>query len=117
MLFQFVIWLFRRILGRAEPLSVNHANDQALDDDSRWNVDLEKGLEITVNIGVIVFVEMTLKWNNITNVHTLRNPGQFMPLLIALAQLLAIIYQGVSSAAHLVASEDEPHLDGKSYFM
>ncbi|KAJ2967270.1 hypothetical protein NQ176_g9740 [Zarea fungicola] len=107
----FVIWLFRRILGRAEPLSVNHANDQALDDDSRWNVDLEKGLEITVNIGVIVFVEMTLKWNNITNVHTLRNPGQFMPLLIALAQLLAIIYQGVSSAAHLVASEDEPHLD------
>lgn len=80
--------------------------------DDDWKFDPERAFEITVNIGVIVFVEMTLKWNNITKVHSLRDPGQFMPLMIALAQLLAIIYQAVSKFAHIVVLEDEADFYG-----
>ncbi|XWW99426.1 hypothetical protein V2A60_007436 [Cordyceps javanica] len=106
--------LVQRLRGmRTEPLRQNNANQQNDLDDDNWNVDIERAFEITANIGVIVFVEMTLKWNNITNVHSLRDPGQFMPLMIALAQLVAIIYQGVSRFAHLAAVEDEPDFEGE----
>lgn len=115
---QYSIYWIQRLRGRIGPLAQGNANQQHNfddDDDNDWNIDIGRAFEITVNIGVIAFVEMTLKWNNITGVHSLRDPGQFMPLMIALAQLLAIIYQGVSRFAHLVAVEDEPGFDGKIF--
>ncbi|OAA61348.1 hypothetical protein ISF_05427 [Cordyceps fumosorosea ARSEF 2679] len=114
---QYSIYWIQRLRGRIGPLAQGNANQQHNfddDDDNDWNIDIGRAFEITVNIGVIAFVEMTLKWNNITGVHSLRDPGQFMPLMIALAQLLAIIYQGASRFAHLVAVEDEPGFDGES---
>jgi hypothetical protein len=49
--------------------------------------------EIAFELGIIVYVEMALKWNNILGVHTLRTPGQFMPFFIALAQFITTSYQ------------------------
>ncbi|KAJ3493908.1 hypothetical protein NLG97_g4430 [Lecanicillium saksenae] len=111
---QLLLYCYQRIRGRVTgpPTLTNNANQQNPDfDEDKWSVDFEKAFEITLNIGVIAFVEMTLKWNHITNVHSIRDPGQFMPLMIALAQLLAVIYQGVSRFAHLAAIEDEPPFD------
>lgn len=95
------------MLGRtSDPLIANSTNSYHMED-GEWNMDVEKALEITLNIGVIAFVEMTIKWNNITNVHSLREPGQFMPLLIALAQLLAVLYQGLSRFVAIAAADDD----------
>ncbi|KAH7145961.1 hypothetical protein B0J13DRAFT_332467 [Dactylonectria estremocensis] len=63
-------------------------------------------IEITVNIGIIVFVEVSLRWNGITGVHSLRDPGQFMPLFIALAQLVYTIYQLVNAFQEYEGHED-----------
>lgn len=69
-------------------------------------------IEFIANVGVIVFVEMTLKWNNIPDVHSLRSPGQFMPFFIALAQFIAVFYQAISRGLRLIAAEDG-YLEGK----
>ncbi|KAJ6779851.1 hypothetical protein PWT90_00847 [Aphanocladium album] len=111
---KFLIYCFHRIRGRTtEPLVVNNTSQESPNfDEEDWGLNIERAFEITLNIGVIVFVEMTLKWNNIKNIHSIREPGQFMPLMIALAQLFAVIYQGVSRFAHLAAVEDEPSVEG-----
>jgi hypothetical protein len=44
--------------------------------------------EIAFELGIVVYVEMALKWNNISGIHTLSQPGQFMPFFIALAQFI-----------------------------
>ncbi|KAL7899500.1 hypothetical protein HDV63DRAFT_373402 [Trichoderma sp. SZMC 28014] len=62
-------------------------------------------LDFLVNIGAIVYVEMALKWNNISGVHSLAAPGQFMPFFIALAQLLSVFYGFGSSALELAADD------------
>ncbi|KAM0255009.1 hypothetical protein ACHAQJ_006237 [Trichoderma viride] len=62
-------------------------------------------LDFLVNIGAIVYVEMALKWNSISGVHSLAAPGQFMPFFIALAQLLSVFY-GVASAGLSLAADD-----------
>ena len=49
--------------------------------------------EIAFELGIVVYVEMALRWNHITGVHTLSAPGQFMPLFIALAQLVTTVYR------------------------
>lgn len=41
----------------------------------------------------MVYVEMTLKWNNISDMHTLSTPGQFMSSFIALVQFVTTIYR------------------------
>ncbi|KAJ4164692.1 hypothetical protein LMH87_006354 [Akanthomyces muscarius] len=106
-----VAWI-RRLRGRKdEPSSEDNADELGDVSDDNSNVNYKNAFEISVNIGVIAFVEMTLKWNNITGVHSLRDPGQFMPFLIALAQLLAIIYQGVSKVLHLTMAEDGAGFD------
>lgn len=106
-------WI-RRLRGRKdEPSSEDNADERSDVSDDNLNVNYKNAFEISVNIGVIAFVEMTLKWNNITGVHSLRDPGQFMPFLIALAQLLAIIYQGVSKVLHLTMAEDGAGFDGE----
>lgn len=62
-------------------------------------------LDFLVNIGAIVYVEMALKWNNISGVHSLATPGQFMPFFIALAQLLSVFYGFTSTALDLAADD------------
>ncbi|KAM3438568.1 hypothetical protein NHJ13734_004128 [Beauveria thailandica] len=110
---KYLLYWYQRLRGRVGPLEQNNGDQNSDRNDNDWKVDLQSAFEISINIGVIAFVEMTLKWNNITNVHSLRDPGQFMPLMISLAQLVAIIYQGVSRVAHMAATEDEPHIYGK----
>lgn len=114
--FQFIFYWIQRFRGRlADPVVLNNTGQQGQgdSDDENWNIDLQSAFEISLNIGVIAFVEMTIKWNNITGVHTLRDPGQFMPLMIALAQLFSVIYQGVSKFAHIAAVEDDAYFEGK----
>ncbi|KJZ72428.1 hypothetical protein HIM_08231 [Hirsutella minnesotensis 3608] len=48
--------------------------------------------DLLANVGAIVYVEVSLKWNGITGVHSLDSPGQFMPFFIALGQLLSVFY-------------------------
>ncbi|KAM3471208.1 hypothetical protein MY5147_005954 [Beauveria neobassiana] len=110
---QYLLYWYQRLRGRVGPLEQNNGDQNSDMNDRDWKVDIQSAFEISINIGVIAFVEMTLKWNNITNVHSLRDPGQFMPLMISLAQLVAIIYQGVSRVAHMAATEDEPLAYGK----
>lgn len=62
-------------------------------------------LDFLVNIGAIVYVEMALKWNHISGVHSLATPGQFMPFFISLAQLFSVFY-GFGSTALDLAAED-----------
>lgn len=106
-------WI-RRLGSRKDESSSEDNADQRSDvSDDNLNLNLQNGFEISVNIGVIAFVEMTLKWNNITGVQSLRDPGQFMPFLIALAQLLAVIYQAVSKILHLTMAEDGAGFEGE----
>ncbi|KAL7933594.1 hypothetical protein V8C35DRAFT_303356 [Trichoderma chlorosporum] len=72
-------------------------------------------VDFLVNIGAIVYVEMALKWNNISGVHSLAAPGQFMPFFIAIAQLLSVFY-GVGKGLLASAANDEDDFgseDGK----
>jgi hypothetical protein len=62
--------------------------------------------EIAFELGIVVYVEMALKWNNITGVHTLSAPGQFMPLFIALAQLITTFYR-IGKYAVIQAMEED----------
>lgn len=112
--FQIIGHIFARLTGRTNEPLINKQHQQQVDEDN-WNPDLEKAFEITINIGLIVFVEMTLKWNNIKGVHSITDPGQFMPLMIAIAQLLAVIYQAISRFAHMAASENDLHIEGEFF--
>ena len=69
--------------------------------------------EFVFNIGIIVYVEMAIKWNHISGVNSLSSPGQFMPFFIALAQLFATLYRLVKHAAIMVTTEDDGEEDGK----
>ncbi|RFU76000.1 hypothetical protein TARUN_6244 [Trichoderma arundinaceum] len=62
-------------------------------------------LDFLVNVGAIVYVEMALKWNSISDVHSLVAPGQFMPFFIAIAQLLSVFY-GIAKAGLSLAADD-----------
>jgi hypothetical protein len=70
-------------------------------------------LEFTFNVGIIVYVEMAIKWNHISGVNSLSTPGQFMPFLIALAQLFTTLYRLVKHGAIKVTTEDDGNGDGK----
>lgn len=94
-----ILKFFRFMRGDVEPLEIGRT--------SVTNAEFS-GAEFLVNIGVIVFVEMTLKWNHISGVHSLDSPGQFMPFFIGLAQLLAVVYKGISNGLKRMANEDEP---------
>ncbi len=62
--------------------------------------------EIAFELGIVVYVEMSLKWNNITGVHSLSQPGQFMPFFIALAELVTTLYR-VGKYALIHAIEED----------
>ncbi|KAL7801308.1 hypothetical protein V8C44DRAFT_353719 [Trichoderma aethiopicum] len=70
-------------------------------------------LDFLVNIGAIVYVEMALKWNNISGVHSLTTPGQFMPFFISIAQLLSVFY-GIGKAAMAMAEDEDGESDAES---
>ncbi|KAN0089946.1 hypothetical protein V8E51_018525 [Hyaloscypha variabilis] len=62
--------------------------------------------EIAFELGIVVYVEMSLKWNNIIGVHSLSQPGQFMPFFIALAELVTTLYR-VGKYAVIHAIEED----------
>ncbi|EHK21326.1 uncharacterized protein TRIVIDRAFT_152715 [Trichoderma virens Gv29-8] len=64
-------------------------------------------VDFLVNIGAIVYVEMALKWNNISGVHSLATPGQFMPFFISIAQLLSVFYGVGKGLLSMAADEDD----------
>ena len=63
--------------------------------------------EFALDIGIIVYVEMALRWNRITGVHSLDSPGQFMTLFIALAQLIGTAYRALRIAFELTVESDD----------
>ena len=42
--------------------------------------------------GLVAAVEMQIKWNDIRGVHRLDSPGQLIPFLLSLGQLLHVSY-------------------------
>ncbi|KAK7432350.1 hypothetical protein QQZ08_000912 [Neonectria magnoliae] len=79
----------------------------AVDDEAMLQFESSTGkIEMTVNIGIIVFVEVSLKWNKITDVHSLSSPGQFMPFFIALAQLVSTVYRFFGLVNELEEDDD-----------
>ena len=50
-------------------------------------------------------MEVSLKWNNITDVHGLNSPGQFMPFFIALGQFLSVFYSATKYFLQAYAGE------------
>jgi hypothetical protein len=69
--------------------------------------------EIAFELGIIVYVEMALKWNNISGVYTLSTPGQFIPFFIALTQFITTSYQVVKYALIQSIEEDEGAPEGE----
>ncbi|KAF4589307.1 hypothetical protein GQ602_003196 [Ophiocordyceps camponoti-floridani] len=63
-------------------------------------------IDLLANVGAIVYVEVSLRWNNITGVHSIDSPGQFMPLVIALGQFLSVFYSAAKQLLVMNANED-----------
>ncbi|PHH88817.1 hypothetical protein CDD83_6998 [Cordyceps sp. RAO-2017] len=96
-----VRFLQRRSNDHAAPGDGGDGNDQR---------SLTLGsVDLLANVGAIVYVELALKWNGITGVHTLDSPGQFMPFFIALAQFLSVFYSALKYV--LLQYADEHALD------
>ena len=68
--------------------------------------------EIALELGIVVYVEMALKWNHISGVHSLSTPGQFMPFFVALAQLFSTLYQ-LGKYVLIKLAEDDYGREGK----
>ncbi|KAK1256285.1 hypothetical protein MKX07_008544 [Trichoderma sp. CBMAI-0711] len=75
-------------------------------------VDLSS-IDFLVNVGAIVYVEMALKWNDISDVHSLASPGQFMPFFISIAQLLSVFY-GIGKGMLEMAEDEDSDSDTES---
>ncbi|PFH62988.1 hypothetical protein XA68_10400 [Ophiocordyceps unilateralis] len=63
-------------------------------------------VDLLANVGAIVYVEVSLRWNSITGVHSLDSPGQFMPLVIALGQFLSVFYSAAKEMLRRRANDD-----------
>ncbi len=46
----------------------------------------------------VLAVELTLKWNNITGVHSLDSTSQLIPFLFGIGQLCFVVYEGFKNA-------------------
>jgi hypothetical protein len=68
--------------------------------------------EIALGLGIVVYVEMALKWNHISGVHSLSTPGQFIPFFIALAQLFTTLYR-LGKYVLIKSAEDDYGREGK----
>jgi hypothetical protein len=67
--------------------------DELEDDEDNGVAPRMPLVEIPIIVCFAVFVELCLKGNHISGVHSLSSPGQFMPFFIALAQLLTTLYR------------------------
>lgn len=63
-------------------------------------------VDIAVNVGVVVFVELAIRWNSIQGVNSLDSAGQFIPFFIALAQFLSVGYKAVANYMRKFADEE-----------
>jgi hypothetical protein len=82
------------------------------EDDVDYSMPTRK-IEPMISVGIIVYVEMAIKWNHISGVNSLSTPGQFMPFFIALAQLFATLYRLEKQATIKETTEDDGNEDGK----
>lgn len=67
-----------------------------------------RSVDLALNIGVILFVELTIRWNQISDVHSLNSPGQFIPFFIGLAQLMSVGYKAIKNYLKNEADEEDP---------
>lgn len=63
-------------------------------------------IDIALNVGIIVFMELAIRWNSISGVNSLNSAGQFMPFFIALAQFLSVGYKALSNYMRKFATEE-----------
>ncbi|KAL7950048.1 hypothetical protein V8C42DRAFT_309330 [Trichoderma barbatum] len=104
-----ILFTFVRAANFVQKFRGNTADGKSKEEDNPMGFG---PVDFLVNIGAIVYVEMALKWNNISGVHSLVAPGQFMPFFIALAQLLSVFYGVGKGLMSLAADEDsESDLD------
>lgn len=67
-----------------------------------------RSVDLALNIGVILFVELTIRWNDISGVHSLDSPGQYIPFFIGLAQLMSVGYKAIKNYLKNEAEEEDP---------
>ena len=89
---------------RRQPVRRGPDDDSSIDGRGELKTD-GLSLDLAVDIGMIVYVEMALKWNKISGVHSVTSPSQFMALFIALAQLIYTIYRLVKFGLKVSAAD------------
>ncbi|UNI17412.1 hypothetical protein JDV02_003754 [Purpureocillium takamizusanense] len=97
------------------PSSSSSPSEKTDDDNSNgqrdaWNPQTAS-LDVFVNVSAIVYVEVSLRWNDIQGVHSLNSPGQFMPFVIALGQLLSVFFTASKAVMQKAADEDDNAFD------
>jgi len=70
--------------------------------------------EIALELGIVVYVEMALKWSDTSGVHSLSTTGQFMPFFIALAQLFTTLYR-LGKYVLIKSAEEDYGREGKLF--
>ncbi|KAF7512810.1 hypothetical protein GJ744_011913 [Endocarpon pusillum] len=50
--------------------------------------------DLFVATTILIATELSIHWNNITNVSSISNPGQLIPLLIGIACVIRVLYRG-----------------------
>ena len=94
-----------RFIARREENGPSEKDDK---EEEEWS-PRRATLDIFVNVSAIVYVEVSLKWNDIQGVHSLNSPGQFMPFVIALGQLFSVFF--TASKAIMQTAADEHAFD------
>ncbi|KAF2476914.1 uncharacterized protein BDR25DRAFT_300046 [Lindgomyces ingoldianus] len=100
--------------------SAIHAGYAALVTIFFWRIpdESQEGSDYLVWLMVVVWpisiagCEMTLKWNHVTDVYTLRSPSQLVPLMLGVGQLVDTIYRVVQSR---VKDEEDSEEDENDY--
>ncbi|PHH68607.1 hypothetical protein CDD82_413 [Ophiocordyceps australis] len=95
----YIIFVVFAILRFARRRSDDQDSAVSKSDEDAPRNNIEISIDLIVNIGAIVYVEMALRWNQISGVYSLDSPGQFMPFVIALGQLLSVFF---SAAKYLL---------------
>ncbi|PHH60344.1 hypothetical protein CDD81_1829 [Ophiocordyceps australis] len=98
----FIVYAVFSILRFARKQSDDEDSTVAKSDQDAPRNKIAVSIDLIVNIGAIVYVEMALRWNQISGVYSLDSPGQFMPFVIALGQLFSVFF---SAAKYLLQSD------------
>ncbi|GJN72470.1 hypothetical protein PLICBS_006543 [Purpureocillium lilacinum] len=95
--------------------AVEAANNEGVADEEHRRFGTKSaGFKVAVNWFAIVYVEVSLKWNNIQDVHSLDSPGQFMPFVIALGQLVTVLFLAYKARRYPAADQHAIDLEGES---